>query len=163
MRAESMGNGACYQNATAPEARETGLLARHGRESHGLYRLKAAVKELGTRGLRVVDRRTTVGRELAAWRGALETDLGGGEALSTQQRALVELCVRSKLLLDSVDAFLLRQKSLVNARRKSLLPVVRERLQLAADLRECLKLLGLARQQKAVPSLQDFLEGKADG
>jgi len=44
-------------------------------------------------------------------------DLGGEEALSTQQRALVELAVRDRLLLESVDAWLLAQPQLVNGRK----------------------------------------------
>src|SRR5437879_1399335 len=58
---------------------------------HGLYQLKRAVRELGGR---VLDRRTGVGRALAEWRDALVADLGGADAVSTQQLALVDLAVR---------------------------------------------------------------------
>ncbi len=40
---------------------------------HGLTRMKHAVKVLGNR---TIDRRTTMGRALAAWRSDLLTDLG---------------------------------------------------------------------------------------
>jgi len=36
------------------------------------------------------------------------------EAISTQQAQVVDLAVKTKLLLDSVDAWLLTQRSLVN-------------------------------------------------
>ena len=72
---------------------------------HGLYTLKTAVTALGSRALPSL--RTALGRELREWRSALIADLGGEDSISTQQRALVDLAVRSKLLVDSVDAYVL--------------------------------------------------------
>lgn len=73
-------------------------------------------------------------------------DIGGPEAVSTQQIAVVDLAVKSKLLLDSIDAWLLTQPTLVNARKRSLLPVVRERQALADALSRYLGQLGLERK-----------------
>jgi hypothetical protein len=87
----------------------------------------------------------------------LLADLGGEGALSTQQRALVDVIVRQKLLLESVDAWLLVQPSLVNGRKRALLPVVRERQGLADSLARYLAQLGLERRAKPVPSLDDYL------
>jgi hypothetical protein len=58
-----------------------------------------------------------------AWRGELLRDLGGAEQLSTQQLALVDISMRTKLLLDSVDAWLLRHPSIIDKRRRQLFPV----------------------------------------
>jgi len=66
-----------------------------------------------------VDRRTTVGRALAAWRAELLADLGGIENVSTQELALVEEAVKTKLILDSVDAWLLQQPTLIAKRTRS--------------------------------------------
>lgn len=121
---------------------------------HGLTTLKQAVKGLGGR---VIDRRTTLGKTLAKWRGDLIQDLGGKEAISTQREALVDLCVKSKLILDSIDAWLLTQPSLVNARKRSLLPAVRERQQLADGLARYLGQLGLERKAKEIPDLTKAL------
>jgi hypothetical protein len=63
---------------------------------HGLTTLKRAVKTLGSRAL--PPKSTPVGRALHEWRTALIADLGGEEAVRTQQRALVELAVTAKLL-----------------------------------------------------------------
>ena len=114
---------------------------------HGLTTLKWAVKALGGR---VIDRRTTIGRALSQWRSDLIRDLGGEATVSTQQLALVHLAVKSKLLMDSVDARLLTQKSLINGRKKALLPVVRERTQLADSLARYLGQLGLERKAKVI-------------
>jgi hypothetical protein len=69
--------------------------------------VKALKRAVSTLGSRLVDRRTTVGKALAAWRSELLADLGGIEAVSTQELALVEEAVKTKLILDSVDAWLL--------------------------------------------------------
>ena len=95
------------------------------------------------------------------WRNELIEDPGGTDAVTTQQLAIVELAVKSKLMLDSIDAWLLKQPSLVNARRKSLLPVVRERQQLADSLARYLGQLGLERRVKPTPSLQEYFAGQA--
>lgn len=123
---------------------------------HGLYTMKRAVIE---RGLRAIDGRSATGRALMQWRADLVRDLGGQEAVSTQQRALVDLAVKSKLLLDSVDAWLLIQPSLVNRRKKSLLPVVRERQQLADGLARYLGQLGLEKKIRQ-KTLAEILAGE---
>jgi len=101
-----------------------------------------------TLGARAIDGRSTVARQLAAWRGDLIRDVGGDP--STQQLAVIELATRTKLLLDSVDGWLLVQPSLVNARKKALLPVVRERQQLADALARYMTQLGLERRARGV-------------
>jgi hypothetical protein len=120
---------------------------------HGLNQLKQVVKQLGGRA---IDKRTATGRELAKWRNDLIDDLGGRDAISTQQAAPVEFAVRSKLLLDSVDAWLLTQDSLINKRKRTLLPVVLQRQQLADGLARYLNQLGMERRHK-VKTLSDIL------
>lgn len=127
---------------------------RRGRPSHGLTTLKRALKVLGGRA---IDRRTTLGRALARWRADLVADLGGTESISTQEEALVDLAVKTKLLLDSVDVWLLTQPTLVNSRKRALLPVVLQRQQLADALARYMTQLGLKRRAKPVPNLQDYI------
>ncbi len=136
------------------KATRSGPLGNQNAQKHGLTTLKQAVKGLGGR---VIDRRTTLGKALAKWRADLIQDLGGSETISTQQEALVDLAVKSKLILDSIDAWLLTQRSLINARKRSLLPAVRERQQLADGLARYLGQLGLERRTKEVPSLTEYL------
>ena len=129
---------------------------------HGIYQLKRAVKQLGGR---VIDRRTTVGKSLAQWRRSLIDDLGGKDTVSTQQEALVDLCVKSKLLLDSIDVWLLTQPSLINLPKQALIPVVRERTQLADSLARYLGQLGLERKTKTLDlanALRDASEDEGD-
>jgi hypothetical protein len=125
------------------------------RQSHGLKALKRAVSTLGRR---TIDRRTTVGRQLAAWRADLAADLGGADQLSTQHRALLDEAVKLKLMLDSIDAWVLSQPSLVNKAKRALLPVVRDRLALVGQLQSLLRDLGLERKAREVPTLANYIE-----
>jgi hypothetical protein len=120
--------------------------------------LKDAINEVASRGRKVIDTRTRVGKALMAWRGSLVQDLGGSGKLSTQQLAIVDIAVRTKLLLDSVDAWLVKQPSLIDKRRRQLFPVVQQRTALADALARYLSSLGLARVAKEVPRLSDYLE-----
>ena len=133
------------------------------RSRHGLNALMARVK---VRGLAAIDGRTVAARALLDWRTDLVADLGGEAAISAQQRALVEVATRSKLYVDHLDAFLMEQRSLVNARRKAVLPVLRERQTLADSLARILGQLGLERRQAPAKSLQDVIAeihaGKAE-
>jgi hypothetical protein len=122
-------------------------------EKHGLNTLKTAIFKLGNRA---IDGRFHVGRELKKWRRELVADLGGEDSVSTQQNALIDLAVKSKLLLDSIDAWLLTQPSLINKQKKSVYPVVLQRQQLADGLARYLKDLGLQRRHK-VKTLNEIL------
>jgi hypothetical protein len=84
---------------------------------------------------------------LTEWRHDLVTDLGGEDRLSTQQLAIVDLAVRDKLLLDSLDAWLFAQPSIINKRSRRLITIVLERQRLADGLQRRLELLGMARVQ----------------
>jgi hypothetical protein len=125
---------------------------------HGLIPLKRAVGVLGSR---TIDRRTAIGKALAAWRTELLADLGGIENVTTQELALVEEAVKTKLILDSIDAWLLSQPSLINKRTRSVLPVVRDRQALVATLRGLLGDLGLGRRTRAIPALGEYLAQRA--
>jgi hypothetical protein len=108
----------------------------------GLFTLKRALIDLGSRA---IDGRSSVGVALRRWKADLAQDLGGDDSISTQQETLIELAVRSKIMLDSIDAWLLIQPSLINARKRSLIPVVLQRQTLADRLVRYLSQLGLER------------------
>jgi len=78
--------------------------------------------------------------------------------LSIQQLCLIDTIMKTKLLLDSVDNFLLRQTNLVNKRKKSLYSVVVQRGVLADSLLRHLSALGLEKKAKDGGSLRDLLE-----
>jgi hypothetical protein len=126
----------------------------------GLYGARAALKRYG---LRALDRRTRAARALLTWRQEIAADLGGADSLSAQQRAVLEEAVKLKLMLDSLDAWILAQPSLIDRRKRALLPVVRERQSLADALVRYLTTLGLERKARDVTDLRSYLTAKANG
>jgi len=120
----------------------------------GLGALRARVR---VRGLQAIDRRTAAAQALLSWRQALLADLGGEKAITAQRLALVETAVRTRLYVDHLDAWLMEQGSLVNARRRSVYPVVRERQHLVDSLARLLSLLGLDRYQPKAIDLTAYL------
>ena len=115
-------------------------------QKSGIHTLKLAVKTLGSRSLPPA--KTALGRALREWRESLIADLGGLETVSTQELAIVDMAVRTKLLADSVDAFVFSMPSPVNKRSRCLYPVVRERQAIVSQLQSLLRDLGLARRAK---------------
>ena len=90
-----------------------------------------------------------------AFRSELIAALGGEADLSPQRRKLVDMAARASLLLDHVDAWLVEQRRLINARAKTLLPVLVQRQALAEHLARLLDKLGLDRvSQKDEPTAQ---------
>ena len=126
--------------------------------THGLCTLKAAVRAAGDNWL---DTLGPVGQALKEWQDEIIADLGGPAAISAQQRALVQLATRTHLFLESIDRFLLEQPSLVNKSRRQLFPVVLQRQQLADALARYVNLLGLERRSRPMPSLNEYLQGRA--
>ncbi len=109
------------------------------------------------RGLTAIDKRTAAARSLIADRDEWIQDMGGPEAISGKQRVILEAAVRTNLYIQHLDAWLMEQRSLVNFKRRSVLPVLKERQTLVDSLARLLGLLGLERKAKPVPSLQDYL------
>jgi hypothetical protein len=129
-------------------------------QRHGLY---AVQKALAT----MTDQDTwltglgEVGQALKEWRAAIIADLGGEDHISAMERAIVELAVKTHLMLHSVDAFMLAQTSLVNKRKRQLFPVVLQRTALANALSQYLGQLGLKRRARPTQTLQEYLAGKS--
>ena len=128
--------------------------AAHMRQyRHGLNLMKRAVTKYGSRA---IDGRSKLAYALKAWQRDLIADLGGDDNISTQQRTIVELAAVSKLLLNSIDAWLLERPSLFQRGDRALLPVVIQRQQLADGLARYMNQLGLERRAK-VRTLQEIL------
>jgi len=107
------------------------MTARRAYTRHGLTAPMVRVK---LAGFSAIDRRTAAAREHLALRRELANALGGEAHLTPQQRKLIDMAARASLLLDHVDAWLFQQRSLVNARAKTLLPILVQRQALADHL-----------------------------
>jgi hypothetical protein len=115
------------------------------------------------RGLAVVNRRTKAARDIVKWRDELIGDLGG-ETLTPARLTRIETLVRTKLLLEHLDAQLLEYDTLFSRKRGTLRPQVKailtERNRMAEALERGLAALGASRSKGAVlPSLDDLVGG----
>jgi hypothetical protein len=126
---------------------------KRGYRKTGLYTLKRALIDLGSRA---IDGRSSVGVALKRWKADLARDLGG--EISTQQETLIELAARSKIILDSIDNWILAQPTLVNSRKKIIYAVVQQRQTVADGLARCLVQLGLERRSPPQKTLAEILE-----
>jgi len=141
---ENRSNSTKARGNQQPSDPSPGGTDRRGRS--GFYTLKARVK---VRGLAAIDKRTLAARALLDWRAALLADLGGEEAVSAAQLALVEMAARTRLIIEHVDAFLLERSTLLTKRRK-LIPLVEQRQRLVDSLARLLGQLGLERRAKII-------------
>ena len=121
---------------------------------HGFGTLKPALKQLGSRA---IDRRTSLGKALDPWRVELIAALGGLNNVSTQELAIIQLAVKTKLIVDSIDAWLLQQPTLVNKWARVVLPVALQRRQVADGLAGYITQLGLKNRAKAAPLIPGLL------
>lgn len=134
--------------ATEPVATPSKNLGGRPRR-HGLRIMRDTLRTLTTRRL---DGRTAVAQATRRFKADLVRDLGGDP--SRAQHAIIETAARTWVLLSSVDDWLQRQQTIVNAKRRTLIPVVRERLQLADSLLRHLQALGLERRAKPVQDIR---------
>jgi hypothetical protein len=129
-------------------------------KKHGL---RGLMRRVTAKGLKSLDRRSAGYRALVEWRGELLRDLGGEESLSTQEKVLVDVALRTKLFLDHVDAWAMEQDSVVNRKRRCLYPVMAQRNALVNTLLNIMGQLGLKKREKSVLSLTEFLKRQEEG
>lgn len=144
-----------------PERKRAGgpPVGSQNRLLHGHYVRKTALLALGFDG---IDRRTHHGKEFASRREAVFVDLGGRESLSQIQHDLIERYMRMCVLIDSLDSWLFAQKSIVNKRKKCLIPIVRERAALEDTALRLASALGLERKARPIPDLASYMKMTAD-
>lgn len=71
--------------------------------------------------------------------------------------------MKTKLILDSIEVWMLKQQSLVSGKTRGVIPVVLHRNSLVGTLKGLLETLGLERRARKVPTLAEvFAEPAAD-
>ena len=84
-------------------------------------------------------------------------DLGGN--VSIQQLTVIDLALRTKMLLDGIDAWLLSQgRPPVNKKRRKVWNVVLDRQRLSNALAKYMEALGLERRQPTAHNLSAYVE-----
>jgi hypothetical protein len=104
---------------------------------------------LRLRGMTALDMRTGTAKDLVAYRGRIEEDLGGRENLSTQYLTAAELIARETAYLNHIDAYLMGHDSVLTRNRRAIL---RERGAIVDRIARLLALVGLERRSRQVGS-----------
>ena len=107
--------------------------------------LVPVMRGVSARGLRAIDGRSVAFRAVKVWRNEIVAALGGEENISAQRKTLLEIAACTRLYLNHVDSYLLELSTLINRRKKSLIPIVEQRQRLADSLMRQLQVLGLDR------------------
>lgn len=127
-------------------------------QQSGHYALQAALRRV--QGADWTEGLGDVGVALRDYRAELLEALGG-EDVSPQRRAIVDVITRTALLLDSLDAYVLAMPSLVNKSKRQVFAVVQQRQALADSLVRHLQALGLDRVKARTLSASEWLKGEA--
>lgn len=144
----------CYDVATCTTPAGSSKKPKQKRQMHGFSGLLRG-RNKADRG--DIDGRSAIGRAVKEWRDALATDLGGDTALSAQQRLVLDMVTMDKMLIDSIETYLLSQKSVVNRRKKAAYPILLQLAQLKDSMTRRLIALGLERKGKPPVRLHDIL------
>jgi hypothetical protein len=115
-----------------------------------LHTMRRALTKLTTRHL---DGRSAVAVAVRQFKADVTADLGGD--LSRAQATILEDAAQSWIIRQALDDWIARQPSLVTKKR-TLLPIVGERLKVAEHLAKQLDRLGLERRAKAVQDVRQL-------
>lgn len=112
------------------------------RQMSGFHVMKAA---LSRQGLGALDGRSAAARGVSRWKAEVLADLGGD--LSTAQLTLLEAAASDLCLLAVADGYLRELGAeVVSKRKRQFVPLVEQRLRVAAHLAATLEKLGLQRR-----------------
>jgi hypothetical protein len=92
---------------------------------------------------------------LAKWRDEIITDLGGEEALSSQQLMILDEAMRMKIIADRADAEIASLEAIIAGGH--MIGAVKDRQALAKALTRSMMLLGLKKWTKPPPTLAEVL------
>jgi hypothetical protein len=112
------------------------------RRTHGLHTLRRTLRTLTTVK---IDGRSALAVAVRTFKADIGRDLG--DDLSRAQQVILEDTAQTWIIRQELDDYISRQPSLVT-KKKAILPIVRERVQVAEHLAKQLDRLGLERRAK---------------
>jgi len=110
-------------------------------------------RTLGRLTTRRLDGRSAVAVAVRRWTEDVRRDLGGD--LTCAQGTILEAAAQAWIILTSLDDYIARQPTLVTKKRQ-VLPIVMQRMQIAESLARHLERLGLERRAKDVDLAAQF-------
>lgn len=128
----------------------------------GINTLKKALNAKGRAKVRCgalekLDMRNPFARRLAEWRADVIAALGGDANLTPQKLTILDAVVRDLVLLTHLDNFLVTLPSIVNRRKRSVFPIVEQRMRIADALLKHLQVLGLDRVAAPIVDLHTYI------
>lgn len=108
-----------------------------------------------------LDMRSEVGQAIKRLQTRLETDLGGADALSTQERILLDRIVKKVLIIEALETYALSRRSIFKRNGEMIGALGRHYLSYTEALRRDLLAVGLQRRAKDVPNLEAYLQARA--
>ena len=118
----------------------SGPPANRNREEHGHYR---RVRELKQRGLKAIDGRTVEGLDVRAFGAGLVEHLGGEVHVTATKQEVVELAMVNRWLRREIQRFMATLPTLINRKKRTMAPIVREWMALANQQADLMVKLGL--------------------
>ncbi len=147
---------ACFQGVSMPRG---GPQGNRYALRHGGYSRKRRIKK---RGIKAIDGRTREGSAVLRWRSDYIDELGGWDNLFTDDKTRINRATITLWELLHIDEYEVeyveKHGTLVNRRKKTLLPFLLQKGGLEKTLVGYLDRLGHERKAKEIPSLSKALE-----
>ena len=156
MTADETENAALAPSVEVGSARRPGgrQLGAGRKPTHGAATMRRTLRALTTKRL---DGRSALAVAVRRWKDDVRRDLGCD--LTRAQETILEAAAQSWVIVSSLDDWIARQPSLVTKKR-TVLPVVVQRMQIAEGLARNLERLGLERKAGEAPDLQAYLAAR---
>jgi hypothetical protein len=140
-----------------PKRAPGGQKSNKNAQKHGHWARKL---KLTNAPLAAISRQNGIGKAVLEKADRIIADHGGRENLSEFQLDLVDKYIKQELLINGIDAWIFSQTRFVNLRKRALHPILLERNKLIETSMKLAASLGLKRESKPTPSLQEYLASK---
>jgi hypothetical protein len=124
-------------------------------ETHGYYRRKVKLEPVSFKDLNFS---SSGGEQLRKRFIELLNHCGGERLVSAVRRRIIERIVFTEYQLDCLDLYLVKLgPRIVNRRKRTLIPIVRERDALVSTLTKLYEQIGLDPRKPPVPTLAEYM------
>ncbi len=147
------------------------MLAMAGKRDYSNSGVNSLRKALSTRHrgklrcmvMDKLDKRSRFARVLEEWRSGVIESRGGVDAFTPQMHTILDAIITDMILLAQLDTYLRTLPSIVNHRKRAVLPVVEQRMRIADSLIKHLQAIGLDRVSPQAVGLYTFLMQQPPG
>jgi len=143
------------------KARRGAPVGNKNAETHGYYRRKVKLEPVSFNDLNFS---SSGGEQLRKRFHELLKHCGGEHVVSAVRRRLIERVVFTEYQLDCLDLYLVELgPRIVNRRKRTLIPIVRERNALVSTLAKLYDQIGLDPTKPPIPTLAEYMATTTKG